>query len=62
MVFYLLSGTYFNDVNGSRNILINFQLKRILFIIGGKKKKKNETKLRKTEKTWKKIIKPMEAT
>ena len=31
MAFYLLTWTYFNDVNGGRNILINSQLKRILF-------------------------------
>ena len=32
MAFYLPTWTYFNDVNGGRNILINSQLKRILFI------------------------------
>ena len=38
MVFYLLTWTYFNDVNGGRNILINSQLKRILFMSNDKKK------------------------
>ena len=36
MAFYLL--TYFNDVNGGRNILINSQLKRILYMSSNKKK------------------------
>ena len=31
MAFYLLTWTYFNDVNVGRNILINSQLKRIFF-------------------------------
>ena len=43
-IFYLLTWTYFHDVNGGRNILINSQLAT----------RKNERKLRKTEKTWKK--------
>ena len=38
MTFYLLTWTYFNDVNGGRNILINSQLKRILFMSSDKKK------------------------
>ena len=38
MAFYLLTWTYFNDVNGSRNILMNSQLKRILFMSSDKKK------------------------
>ena len=38
MAFYLLTWTYFNDVNGGRNILINSQLKRILFMSSDKKK------------------------
>ena len=38
MTFYLLTWTYFNDVNGGRNILINSQLKRILFRSSDKKK------------------------
>ena len=38
MAFYLLIWTYFNDVNGGRNILINSWLKRILFISSGNKK------------------------
>ena len=38
MTFYLLTWTYFNDVNGDRNILINSQLKRILFMSSDKKK------------------------
>ena len=37
MTFYLLTWTYFNDVNGGRNILINSQLKRILFMSSDKK-------------------------
>ena len=36
--FFLLTWTYFNDVNGGRNILINSQLKRILFMSSDKKK------------------------
>ena len=40
--FYLLTWTYFNDVNGSRNILINSQLKRIL-VMSSDKKKWNKT-------------------
>ena len=36
MAFYLL--TYFNDANEGRNILINSQLKRILFMSSNKKK------------------------
>ena len=51
MTFYLLIWSYFNDVNVGRNILINSELKRILFMSSDKK---NETKLRKTEKMWKK--------
>ena len=54
VTFYLLTGTYFNDVNGGRSILTNTQLKRILFM-SSKKKKKNETKLRRRKKSWKKI-------
>ena len=38
MAFYLLTWTYFNDANVGRNILINFQLKRILFKSSDKKK------------------------
>ena len=38
MAFYLLTWTYFNDVNGGTNILINSQLKRILFMSSDKKK------------------------
>ena len=55
VTFYLLTGTYFNDVNGGRSILTNSQLKRILFMSSKKKKKKNETKLRRRKKSWKKI-------
>ena len=40
MTFHLLTGTYFNEVNGSRNILINSQIKRILFISSDKKTEK----------------------
>ena len=49
---------HFNEINEGRNILINSQHKRILFI---SRARKNETKLRKTEKTWTKK-KPMEVT
>ena len=38
MAFYLLTWTYFNNANVGRNILINFQLKRILFKSSDKKK------------------------
>ena len=56
VTFYLLTWTYFNDVSGSRNILTNSQLKRILFMSSKKtKNKKNETKLRRRKKSWKKI-------
>ena len=41
MAFYLLTWTCFNDVIGFRNILINSQLKRILFISSDKKMKQN---------------------
>ena len=40
MTFYLLTWTYFSDVNGGRNILINSQLKRILLMIMSSDKKK----------------------
>ena len=51
MAFYLLTWTYFNDVNGSRNILINSQLKKILFISSDKKKwNKTEKDTNDTEK------------
>ena len=43
MTFYLLRWTYFNDVNGCRTILINSQLKRILFLWAATRK--NEIKL-----------------
>ena len=55
MAFYLLTWTYFNDLNGRRNILINSQLKRIL--MSSDKKKWNETE--RQEKTWKKKITAM---
>ena len=38
MAFYLLTWTYFNDVNVDRNILINSQLIRILFLSSDMKK------------------------
>ena len=38
MAFYLLTWTYFNDFKEGRNILINSQLKRIIFMSNGKKK------------------------
>ena len=46
MAFYLPTRTYFNDVNGGRNILVNSQFKRILFMSSDKK---NEEKLRQSE-------------
>ena len=51
MAFYLLTWTYFNDVNGGKNILINSQLKRILLISS------DETKSDKTEKERKNMKK-----
>ena len=49
--FYLLTWTFFNDVNGGRNILINSQLKRILFMRSYKKKwNKTEKDSKNTEK------------
>ena len=59
MAFYLLTWTYFNNVNGGRNTLINSQLKRIRFMSSDKKKR---TKLRKTEKTWKNKITALKVT
>ena len=47
MTFYLLAWTYFNDVNGGRNILINSQLKIILFMSSYKKKRNKSEKDRK---------------
>ena len=47
MNFYLLAWTYFNDVNGGRNILINSQLKIILFMSSYKKKRNKTEKDRK---------------
>ena len=44
MTLYLLTWTYFNYFSGARNILINSQPKRILFVSSDKKK------LNKTEK------------
>ena len=38
MAFHLLRWTYFNDANVGRNILINSQLKKILFMSSDKKK------------------------
>ena len=51
IAFYLLKWTYFNDVNGGRNILINSHFKRVLFISSGKKK---QSKTEKDKKSWKK--------
>ena len=48
MTFYLSTWTYFNDVNGGRNILINSQLKRILFMSSDKKKWNKTEKDRKS--------------
>ena len=55
MAFYLLTCTCFNDVNGGRNL----NLKESLLWVATRK---NETKLRKTEKTLKKKIKAMKVT
>ena len=54
VTFYLLTWTYFNDVNGSRNILTNSQLKRILFMSSKKKKKKKWNKTEKEKKIMEK--------
>ena len=59
MTFYLLTLSYFNNVNVGRNILINPQLKRILFLAATGK---NKTKLRKTERKRKNKITPMKVT
>ena len=51
MAFYLLTWTYFNDVSVGRNILINSQLKRILFMsIDMKKWNKTEKGRKNMEK------------
>ena len=48
MAFYLLTQTYFNDVNGGRNILlINSQLKRIHFYEQPQEKMKQNWKRQK---------------
>ena len=52
MAFYLLTWTYFNDVNSSKNL----KLKESFLWVATRK---NETKLRKTEKTWKKKVTAM---
>ena len=59
IAFYLLRRTYFNDGNVGRKILMNSQLKKSF---SGAATRQNETKLRKTEKTWKKNIIPMKVT
>ena len=51
MTFYLLTLTYYNHANVGRNILINSQLKRIIFMNSDKKK------WNKTEKDRKNIEK-----
>ena len=59
MAFHLLRWAYFNDVNVGKNILMNSQLKRILFM--GSDNDKTATKLRqnwdKTEKDRKNMEK-----
>ena len=51
MAFYLPTWTYFNDVNGGRNILFNSQLKRILFMSSDREKwNKNEKDRKNMEK------------
>ena len=59
MAFYLLTWTYFSDINGGRPILINSQLKRILFISSDQKK---WSKTEKDRKTWKMKVKLMKVT
>ena len=49
--FYVLTWTYFNDVNEGRNILINSHLKRILFMSSDKKKWDKTEKDRKNIET-----------
>ena len=44
MAFYLLKWTYFNDVNMGRNILINSQLERTLFMSSMKQNWEREKK------------------
>ena len=51
MTFYLLTLTYYNHANVGRNVLINSQLKRIIFMNSDKKK------WNKTEKDRKNIEK-----
>ena len=41
MAFHLLRWTYFNDVIVGRNISMNFQFERILFMSSDKKMKQN---------------------
>ena len=55
MGFYLLTWAYFNDVNGAKNL----NLKESFLWV---RTRKNETKLRKTEKTRKKKITAMKVT
>ena len=55
MGFYLLTWAYFNDINGGKNL----NLKESFLWV---RTWKNETKLRKTEKTWKKKITAMKVT
>ena len=50
MAFYWITWTYFNDVNGGRNILMNSQLKRILFMSSNQKKWNKTEKDRKNMK------------
>ena len=47
MTFYLPTSTYFNDVNGDKNILNNSQLKKILSMSSDKKKWNKTVKDRK---------------
>ena len=56
MAFYLLTWTYFNEVIVGRNILIDSQVKRNLFI-------RSEEKIgNKTQKDRKNMEKPMKVT
>ena len=55
MAFYSLTWTYLNDVNGGKNLSLKESFLWAATI-------KNEAKLIKTEKTWKKKITAMKAT
>ena len=54
MGFYLLTWAYFNDVNGGKKIIVNFNLKYVILLINSDKKKWNkfEKDRKKKQKTW----------